>query len=40
MPIEYPMEFKSHVIQRYEKCESIKSLSQELHIATFRKAGA
>ena len=33
MPIEYPMEFKRQVIQRYQKGESIKNLSQELHIA-------
>ena len=33
MPTEYPAEFKRKVIQRYEKGESIKNLSQELHIA-------
>lgn len=33
MPIEYPVEFKHKVIQRYEKGESIKDLSQEFHIA-------
>lgn len=33
MPIEYPMEFRRQVIQRYQKGESIKNLSQELHIA-------
>ena len=33
MPIEYSVEFKRKVIQRYEKGESIKNLSQELHIA-------
>lgn len=33
MPVEYPMEFKRQVIQRYKKGESIKNLSQELHIA-------
>lgn len=32
MPIEYPVEFKHKVIQRYEKGESIKDLSQEFHI--------
>ena len=33
MPIEYPVEFKHKVIQRYENGESIKDLSQEFHIA-------
>ena len=33
MPVEYPVEFKRQVIQRYQKGESIKNLSQELHIA-------
>lgn len=33
MPTEYPAEFKRKVIQRYEKGESIKTLSQELNIA-------
>lgn len=33
MPIEYPVEFKRKVILRYEKGESIKSLSQDLNIA-------
>lgn len=33
MPTEYPVEFKHKVIQRYEKGESIKNLSQELNIA-------
>lgn len=32
MPTEYPAEFKRKVIQRYEKGESIKTLSQELNI--------
>lgn len=33
MPTEYPVEIKRKVIQRYEKGESIKDLSQEFHIA-------
>ena len=33
MPTEYPTKFKRQVIQRYEKGESIKALSQELHIS-------
>lgn len=33
MPTKYPVEFKIKVIRRYEKGESIKSLSQELHIS-------
>ena len=33
MPAQYSDEFKRTVIQRYEKDESIKNLSQELHIA-------
>ena len=33
MPIEYPVDFKPKIIQRYEKGESIKVLSQEFHIA-------
>lgn len=33
MPTEYPEKFKCEVIQRYEKGESIKNLSQELNIA-------
>ena len=33
MPIEYPVDFKRKIIQRYEKGESIKDLSQEFHIA-------
>jgi transposase-like protein len=33
MPATYPIEFKRQVIRRYEKGESIKSLSQELHIS-------
>lgn len=33
MPEEYPMDFKRKIIQRYEKVESIKDLSQEFHIA-------
>ena len=33
MPTEYPVEVKRKVIQRYEKGESIKALSQEFHIA-------
>lgn len=33
MPTEYPIEFKSKVIRRYEKGESIKALSQELNVA-------
>lgn len=33
MPTEYPMEFKRKAIARYKKGESIKALSQELHIS-------
>jgi len=33
MPTEYPTEFKQKVICRYERGETIKNLSQELHIA-------
>ena len=33
MPKEYPAKFKTEVIQRYRDGESIRSLSQELHIA-------
>ncbi|MEI3036933.1 MAG: IS3 family transposase [Oscillospiraceae bacterium] len=33
MPITYPTELKVKTIRRYEKGESIKSLSQELHIS-------
>ena len=33
MPTTYPTEFKVQVIRRYEKGESIKSLSEELHIS-------
>ena len=33
MPATYPTEFKIKTIRRYEKGESIKTLSQELHIA-------
>lgn len=33
MPKEYPVEFKTKIIKRYQKGESIQSLSQELHIA-------
>ena len=33
MPKEYSVEFKRKVIQRYEKGESIKDLSQKFHIA-------
>ena len=33
MPTTYPTEFKVKTIHRYEKGESIKSLSEELHIA-------
>lgn len=33
MPKEYSVEFKRKVIQRYEKGEYIKNLSQEFHIA-------
>lgn len=33
MPTEYPLAFKRKVIQRYEKGEAIKNLSQELSIA-------
>lgn len=33
MPITYPIELKVKTIRRYEKGESIKALSQELHIS-------
>ncbi len=33
MPITYPTELKVKTIRRYEKGESIKALSQELHIS-------
>lgn len=33
MPATYPTEFIIKTIRRYEKGESIKTLSQELHIA-------
>ncbi len=33
MPITYPTEFKVEAIRQYEKGESIKALSKELHIA-------
>lgn len=33
MPKEYPAEFKTKIIKRYQKGESIQSLSQELRIA-------
>ena len=33
MPTTYPTELKVKTIRRYEKGESIKSLSQELHIS-------
>lgn len=33
MPTTYPAEFKVKTIRRYEKGESIKTLSQELHIS-------
>ena len=33
MPKEYPAKFKTEVIQRYRNGESIRSLSQKLHIA-------
>lgn len=33
MPTTYPTELKVKTIRRYEKGESIKSLSEELHIA-------
>lgn len=32
MPTTYPSEFKIKTIRRYEEGESIKALSQELHI--------
>ena len=32
MPTNYPTEFKVKAIRRYEKGESIKALSQELHV--------
>ncbi len=33
MPINYPTELKVKTIRRYEKGESIKALSEELHIS-------
>lgn len=33
MPVTYPTDFKVKTIRRYEKGESIKSLSEELHIS-------
>lgn len=33
MPKKYSDEFKQKVIRRYEQGESIKSMSQELHLA-------
>lgn len=33
MPTTYPTELKVKTIRRYEKGESIKALSQELHIS-------
>lgn len=33
MPTTYPIELKVKTIRRYEKGESIKALSQELHIS-------
>jgi len=33
MPTTYPTELKVKTIRRYEKGESIKTLSQELYIA-------
>lgn len=33
MPATYPVEFTTRVVRRYEKGESLKSLSEELHIA-------
>ena len=33
MPTTYPVELKVQTIRRYEKGESIKALSQELHIS-------
>lgn len=33
MPTTYPTDFKVKTIRRYEKGESIKSLSEELHIS-------
>ena len=33
MPAAYPTELKIKVIRRYQKGESIKSLSEELHIS-------
>ena len=33
MPTTYPTEFIVKTIRRYEKGESIKSLSKELHIS-------
>ena len=32
MPKEYPAEFKTKIIKRYQKGESIQSLSQELQL--------
>ena len=39
MPTAYPTEFKVKTIRRYEKGESIKALSQELHISQSRHQG-
>lgn len=33
MPTTYPIELKVKIIRRYEKGESLKTLSQELHIS-------
>lgn len=33
MPTTYPTELKIKTIRRYEKGESIKALSEELHIS-------
>ena len=33
MPTEYPIEFKRKVMKRYENGESLKNLSEELHVA-------
>lgn len=33
MPKEYPIKFKTKVIQRYQSGESIQTLSQKLHLA-------
>lgn len=32
MPTTYPTDIKAEIIRRYEKCEFIKSLSEELHL--------